>query len=50
MSETEGTCPNEDCNAEIAKTETVNVETDPRARDPRTEPLVICEEGHKNTV
>jgi hypothetical protein len=45
MSETPDSCPREDCDAAIVKTETVDVEADPRARDPRTEPVVTCAES-----
>ncbi len=50
MSETPDSCPNEDCDADIVKTETVDVEADPRARDPRTEPVVTCAEGHQQVM
>lgn len=50
MSETPDSCPREGCDAAIIKTETADVEADPRARDPRTEPVVTCTEGHQRVV
>jgi hypothetical protein len=39
-------CPRPDCDAPITETETAEV-GNPRSRDPRTEPVVECANGHK---
>ncbi|WP_324761220.1 hypothetical protein [Haloarcula montana] len=44
-------CPVEECNAEIVDSEIATVGTlDSRARDPRTERVVTCAEGHQRVV